>query len=56
MQGLKTATDYYQDLMSVFGACPVPEYVKFAQTTLEKGLRAALDEAQGPFEGLDKPL
>jgi len=56
MQGLKTATDYYQDLMSVFGACPVPESVKFTETTLEKGLRAALDEAQLPFAGLDKPL
>ncbi len=53
MQGLKTATDYYQDLMSVMGVCPVPEYVEFSKITNEKGLKAALVEGNKPFKDLD---
>lgn len=53
MQGLKTATDYYQDLMTMLSFCPVPEYEEFQRRTNEDGLRAALEWANGPFEGLD---
>ena len=53
MQGLRTASDYYMELMSMLGYCPVPAYERFSETTLEKGLKAALEEVNAPFEGLD---
>ncbi len=53
MQGLKTATDYYQDLMSIMGVCPVPAYEEFSRVTREKGLKAALETGRQPYEGLD---
>lgn len=53
MQGLKSATDLYQDLMTMMSYCPVPEYEEFTETTLKSGLKAALAEAQARYEGLD---
>ncbi len=53
MQGLKTATDYYQDLMTMMSFCPVPTYEEFQRRTNTDGLGAALDWANEPFEGLD---
>lgn len=53
LQGLKTATDYYLELMGPLGVLPVPEYAEFTKMTSEKGLRAALDHAQARYEGLD---
>ncbi|CDX37054.1 Enoyl-CoA hydratase/isomerase [Mesorhizobium sp. ORS 3359] len=53
LQGLKTATDYYIELMGPLGVLPVSEYAEFTKMTTEKGLRAALDHAQARYEGLD---
>ncbi|MBT1159481.1 enoyl-CoA hydratase/isomerase family protein [Aminobacter anthyllidis] len=53
LQGLRTATDYYLELVAVLGQQPVPEYVELTKMTVEKGLRAALDHAQARYKGLD---
>lgn len=53
MQGLKGATDYYIELMSMLGVEPMPEYAEFTKMTVEKGLRAALDHAQARYIGLE---
>lgn len=53
LQGLKTAADYYQDLMTLMSFNPVPEYEAFQQRTNEHGLKVALEWAQARFEGLD---
>ena len=53
IQGIKTATDYYQDLMSIMSMWPVPEYEEFGKTTMEKGLTTALKQANKRYEGLD---
>ncbi len=41
--------------MTMMGVAPAPEYAEFSKTTLEYGLRAALDEANARYEGLDPP-
>ncbi|MCV3243955.1 enoyl-CoA hydratase [Mesorhizobium robiniae] len=53
MQGLRSATDYYLELVAVLGQQPVPEYEELTRMTVEKGLRAALDHAQARYKGLD---
>ena len=53
LQGLKTATDYYQDIMTMLSFCPAPEYDEFQRRTNDHGLRAALEWANEPFAGLD---
>lgn len=53
MQGLRTATDYYLEQVAILGAQPVAEYDTFSKSTVEKGLKAALAEANARFEGLD---
>ena len=35
------------------GAQPVPEYEAFSRSTLEKGLKATLADANARYEGLD---
>lgn len=52
MQGLKSATDYYLELVAILGVQPVPEYVEFTKMTIEKGLKAALNNIQARYEGL----
>lgn len=53
MQGLRTATDYYLEQVAILGANPAPEYEAFSKSTLEKGLKAALADANARYEGLD---
>lgn len=53
LQGLRTATDYYLEQVAIMGAKPVPEYEAFSSATVEKGLKAALAEANARYEGLD---
>lgn len=53
MQGLRTATDYYLEQVAIMGAQPVPEYEAFSKATSEKGLKAALAEANARYDGLD---
>ncbi len=53
MQGLRTATDYYLEQVAIMGAQPVPEYEAFSKSTLEKGLKATLADANARYEGLD---
>ena len=53
IQGLRAATDYYLEQVTIMGAQPVPEYAEFSMTTKEKGLRAALESANSRYEGLD---
>ena len=53
LQGLRTATDYYLEQVAIFGAQPVPEYEEFSRSTMEKGLKATLAEANARYEGLD---
>ena len=52
MQGLRAATDYYLEQVSILGAQPVPEYEAFSKSTAEKGLKAALTEANERYTGL----
>jgi len=53
LQGIKSATDWYQDMQAMLTYNPSPEYERFQKTTLEKGLKPALAEAQKKYEGLD---
>ncbi|MER8577086.1 enoyl-CoA hydratase-related protein, partial [Mesorhizobium sp. M1409] len=52
IQGLKTATDYYLEVVAIMGQSPVPEGAEFTRVTAEKGLRAALKESNARYEGL----
>lgn len=53
IQGLRTATDYYLEQVAILGAQPVPEYEDFSKSTIGKGLKAALKEANARYEGLE---
>lgn len=53
IQGIRTATDYYLEQVAIMGAQPVPEYAEFSRITREQGLRAALDQANARYRGLD---
>ena len=53
IQGLRSATDHYLELLPAFGYTKVPEYEDFVASVTEKGLRAALAEANARYEGLD---
>lgn len=52
MRGLKSATDYYLELVATTGIQPVPEYAEFTKVTIEKGLKAALRNIQSRYKGL----
>ncbi len=52
IQGFRSATDYYLELVAILGAQPVPDYVAFSEATAKKGLKAALAEAQDRYKGL----
>ena len=52
MQGLRAATDYYLEQVAILGAQPVPEYEAFSKSTVEKGLKPTLAEANARYEGL----
>ena len=43
----------YLEVLAILGTQPVPEYQRFSQTTQEKGLKAALNEANAPFDELE---
>lgn len=51
-QGFWKSQRDYLEALAILGACPVPEYEQFSRTTAEKGLKAALAEANARFEGL----
>ncbi len=53
MMGLRSAADYYLEQVAIMGAQPVPAYQAFSRATAEKGLKAALAEANKRYEGLD---
>ena len=53
IQGLRSATDHYLELLPAFGYTRVPEYEAFVASVNEKGLRQALAEANARYEGLD---
>ena len=53
LKGMRSAGNWYQDLMTMMSFCPVEKYQEFSQTTLDKGLKAALEEANGSYKGLD---
>ena len=53
MQGLRTSTDCDLEQAAVLGAQPVAEYKAFSKSTVEKGLQAALAEANTRCERLD---
>ncbi|TCN20378.1 enoyl-CoA hydratase/isomerase family protein [Sinorhizobium americanum] len=53
MQGLKSATDYYLELVAITGHQTVPEYAQLMDMIKEHGLRAALDKAQERYKDLD---
>ncbi|MER8944174.1 enoyl-CoA hydratase-related protein [Mesorhizobium sp. M0915] len=50
MRGLKSGTDYYLELVAIAGL--LPEYAEFTKLTIEKGLKAALNNIQARYEGL----
>lgn len=50
MQGLQTGNAYYLELMAILGMAPAPEYVEFTNTTLERGLKAALQESNARYD------
>ena len=52
MQGLRTATDYYLEQVAILGAQPVREYEEFSKSTIEKGLKPTLKEANAKYENL----
>lgn len=52
MQGLKSATTAYIDLLSLMGMQPEPVTEQFYKTTLAEGLKKALIEADARFENL----
>ena len=51
--GYWQANKDYLEVLAILGTQPVPEYERFSQTTQEKGLRAALAEANAPFDALE---
>lgn len=51
--GFWKANRDYLEVLAILGSQPVPEYRRFSQTTVEKGLKAALAEANAPFDALD---
>lgn len=53
MQGLRMATDYDLGQIAILGAQHVAEYESFSKSTVEKGLQAALAEANTRCERLD---
>ena len=53
LQGMQSAQAWHQDLMSMMSVEPVPAYAEFSKVTNEKGLRAALEVGNKPYEGLD---
>lgn len=53
LQGLRTATDYYLELVAIMGQQPVAEYVEFTKVTVEKGLKAAINNGKARYEGLE---
>ncbi|CDX37097.1 Enoyl-CoA hydratase/isomerase [Mesorhizobium sp. ORS 3359] len=50
MQGLKSAADYYLELVAIAGM--LPEYAEFTKLTADKGLKGALYEMRARYEGL----
>ena len=51
--GFWQANRDYLEVLAILGTQPVPEYERFSRTTQEKGLRAALAEANEPFDALE---
>ena len=51
--GFWKANKDYLEVLAILGTQPVPEYVRFSETTNEKGLKAALAEGNAPFDALD---
>ncbi len=51
--GFWQANKDYLEVLAILGTQPVPEYVRFTNTTQEKGLKAALNEANAPFDALE---
>ena len=51
--GFWQANKDYLEVLAILGTQTVPEYEKFSKTTQEKGLRAALAEANAPFDALE---
>ena len=52
--GFWQANKDYLEILAILGTQTVPEYEKFSKTTQEKGLRAALAEANAPFDALEQ--
>ncbi|ESZ31325.1 hypothetical protein X732_30425 [Mesorhizobium sp. L2C066B000] len=53
MQGLRSALDYYLELVAMLGIQPVPEYAELTKLTIEKGLKVALKSSKARYEGLE---
>ena len=53
MQGVQMGTAYYLEQMAILGIAAVPEYVEFTKTTVERGLKAALTEANARYDEFD---
>lgn len=52
--GFWQANKDYLEVLAMLGTQPVPEYRRFSETTQAKGLKAALYEANAPFDELEK--
>lgn len=51
--GFWKANKDYLEVLAMLGTQPVPEYQRFSDTTQTKGLKAALAEANAPFDALE---
>lgn len=55
MQGVKTAAAAYLELEALVGAEPEPVWTEFMRVSDAHGIRAAVDNANARYEGLDWP-
>ncbi|WP_109212233.1 MULTISPECIES: enoyl-CoA hydratase/isomerase family protein [Microbacterium] len=53
-QGLQSAVADYLEVEMFMSVLPTPEYAKFIDVTSERGLRAAIDDGEARFAGLDR--
>lgn len=51
--GFTKANKDYLEILAMLGTQPVPEYERFSETTQKHGLKAALAEANAPFDALE---
>ncbi|MXZ81737.1 MAG: enoyl-CoA hydratase/isomerase family protein [Gammaproteobacteria bacterium] len=52
--GFWKANKDYLEILAILGTQVVPEYARFSETTIKRGLKAALQEANAPFDELER--